>query len=147
MFQHHLLNTSNREACCSYSSLVVVVFCNHHSHFPFPSAVQELTQPSKSLIEILPIHTQHLSGNAYEWSAMLPSYFLLCGQPGGQKGRAMAGGLTTDGIHQSRHCRGASPSPFFNWSAGAHCDSQEHHRDAVGEMYYPKYLFFKWGFG
>lgn len=76
MFQHHLLNTSNQEACYSYSSLVVVVFCNHHSHFPFPSTVQELTQPSKSLIEIIPMHTQYLSGNACELSAtfgaMLP---------------------------------------------------------------------------
>lgn len=53
----------------------------------------------------------------------------------------MTGGLrTTDGIHQNRYCRGASPSPSLNLSAGADCGSQEHRRDAVGEMYYPKYF-------
>lgn len=93
MFQHHLLNTSNQEASYSYSSLVVVVFFNHHSHFPFPRAAQNSTQPFKWLNENISRHAafkcECLLAECHI-GVMLSLHFLFCGQQG-QKDHAAAG--------------------------------------------------------
>lgn len=93
MFQHHLLNTSNQEASYSYSSLVVVVFFNHHSHFPFPRAAQNSTQPFKWLNENISRHAafkcECLLAECHI-GVVLSLHFLFCGQRG-QKDHAAAG--------------------------------------------------------
>lgn len=85
MFQHHLLNTSNREASSSCSSLAVVVFFHHHSQPPFPSPVQNHPSlPQTGKVHLKAFKRRFLKGDtpwcersllhSCSWT-LLPSHF------------------------------------------------------------------------